>query len=53
MPVRNRPQKLKKILFSKLKNLENLEISFDDKQITGIFGTNGYEKSTELHALNN
>ena len=41
MPVRNRPQKLKKILFSKLKNLENLEISFDDKQITGIFGTNG------------
>lgn len=26
MPVRNRPQKLKKILFSKLKNLENLEI---------------------------
>ena len=51
MPVRNRPQKLKKILFSKLKNLENLEISFDDKQITGIFGTNGSGKSTVLHAL--
>lgn len=51
MPVRNRPQKLKKIRFSKLKNLENLEISFDDKQITGIFGTNGSGKSTVLHAL--
>jgi len=51
MPVRNRPQKLKKIRFSKLKNLENLEISFDYKQITGIFGTNGSGKSTVLHAL--
>lgn len=51
MPVRNRPQKLKKIHFSKLKNLENLAISFEDKQITGIFGTNGSGKSTVLHAL--
>lgn len=51
MPVRNRPQKLKKIHFSKLKNLENLDISFEEKQITGIFGTNGSGKSTVLHAL--
>ncbi len=51
MPVRNRPQKLKEIRFSKLKNLENLDISFEDKQITGIFGTNGSGKSTVLHAL--
>lgn len=51
MPVRNRPQRLKKICFSKLKNLENLEVSFEDKQITGIFGTNGSGKSTVLHAL--
>lgn len=51
MPVRNRPQVLKKIRFSKLKNLENLEVSFENKQITGIFGTNGSGKSTVLHAL--
>lgn len=51
MAVNNRPQKLKKIKFSKLKNLENLEISFEDKYITGIFGTNGSGKSTVLHVL--
>ena len=51
MPITNRPQKLKKIEFSKLKNLENLHISFEDKQITAIFGTNGSGKSTILHAL--
>lgn len=51
MPVRNRPQKLKKIRFSKLKNLENLEVSFENKHITGIFGTNGSGKSTVLHAI--
>ena len=31
MPVRNRPQKLNKIHFSKLKNLENLAVSFENK----------------------
>lgn len=41
MPIRNRPQRLQKIQFRKLKNLENLEISFENKHITGIFGTNG------------
>ena len=51
MPVRNRPQRLKKIKFLKLKNLENLEISFENNHITGIFGTNGSGKSTVLHAL--
>lgn len=51
MPIKNRPQKLKKIEFSKLKNLENLHISFEDKLITAIFGTNGSGKSTVLHAL--
>lgn len=28
-----------------------MDISFEDKQITGIFGTNGSGKSTVLHAL--
>ena len=51
MPITNRPQKLKKIEFSKLKNLENLHISFEDKQITAIFGTNGSGKSTQLAIL--
>lgn len=51
MPVRNRPQRIKKIRISKLKNLENLEISFESNSITGIFGTNGSGKSTILHAL--
>lgn len=51
MSVKNRPQKLKKISFSKLKNLEDLHISFEDKPITAIFGTNGSGKSTVLHAL--
>ena len=51
MPIKNRPQRLKKIEFSKLKNLEDLHISFEDKQITAIFGTNGSGKSTVLHAL--
>lgn len=46
-----RPQKIECIRFTKLKNLENLEISFNDKPITGIFGVNGSGKSTILHAL--
>ena len=50
MPIRNRPQRLQKIQFRKLKNLENLEISFENKHITGIFGTNGSGKSTLLKA---
>lgn len=51
MPIRNRPQRLQKIQFRKLKNLENLVISLENKRITGIFGTNGSGKSTVLHAL--
>ena len=53
MPIRNRPQRLQKIQFRKLKNLENLEISFENKHITGIFGTNGSGKSTILNTIAN
>ena len=51
MPVRNRPQELTKIHFTKLKNLKDLTISFQESPITGIFGKNGSGKSTILHAL--
>lgn len=51
MPVHNRPQKLKQIHFTRLKNLVNLTISFQGTPITGIFGVNGSGKSTILHAL--
>ena len=51
MPVHNRPQELKQIHFTRLKNLVNLTISFQGSPITGIFGTNGSGKSTILHAL--
>ena len=51
MSPKNRPQKLKSITFEKLKNLENLTISFEGEPITGIFGVNGAGKSTVLHVL--
>ena len=35
----------------KLKGLENLNISFHDKNVTAIFGENGCGKTTVLHAL--
>ena len=35
----------------KLKGLENLDISFLDKNVTAIFGENGCGKTTILHAL--
>ena len=45
-------QKLNCIKITKLKQLENLECSFDtDKNITAILGVNGCGKSTLLHAL--
>ncbi|WP_212715674.1 AAA family ATPase [Synechocystis sp. PCC 7338] len=34
-----------------LKNISELKISFDGKDITGIFGANGCGKSTIIHAL--
>ena len=42
---------LKKIHFIKLKNLKDLEISFDEKPLTAILGPNGCGKSTIIHAL--
>lgn len=36
---------------AKLKGLENLTISFQDKNVTAIFGENGCGKTTILHAL--
>lgn len=35
----------------KLKGMENLNISFQDKNVTAIFGENGCGKSTILHVL--
>lgn len=45
------PQTIDKIVFTQLKSLHNVEISFTDKPITAIFGVNGCGKSTILHAL--
>lgn len=47
-----RKQTIKSITFTNLKGLKNVTIDFNpDKEITGIFGTNGCGKSTILHAL--
>lgn len=46
-----RPQRLNRVVFHQLKGLCNLDISFDDKNVTGIFGVNGCGKSTILHAI--
>ncbi|NJL57154.1 DUF2813 domain-containing protein [bacterium] len=40
-----------KLEVTKLKNIKDLCISFEPKNITGILGPNGYGKSTILHAL--
>lgn len=44
-------QKLHTLKIDRLKNLIDLEISFDDSAITAILGPNGNGKSTILHAL--
>ncbi len=44
-------QRLHKLEITKLKNVKDLCISFESKNITGILGPNGYGKSTILHAL--
>lgn len=49
MPVT--PQRLDRVVFHQLKGLMNLDISFGDKNVTGIFGVNGCGKSTILHAI--
>jgi AAA15 family ATPase/GTPase len=49
MPISQ--QKLHKLEVQTLKNLRNLDISFDGSPITAILGPNGNGKSTILHAL--
>jgi len=44
-------QRLHKLEIKKLKNIKDVCISFESKNITGILGPNGYGKSTILHAL--
>lgn len=44
-------QRLHKLEIEKLKNVKDVCISFESKNITGILGPNGYGKSTILHAL--
>ena len=44
-------QKITSLHIDKLKGLENLDISFEDKNVTAIFGANGCGKSTILHTL--
>lgn len=44
-------QRLHKLEIGKLKNIKDVCISFEVKNITGILGPNGYGKSTVLHAL--
>jgi ABC-type lipoprotein export system ATPase subunit len=49
MPIRQ--QRLHSIHFIQLKSLRNVTISFEDKNVTGIFGANGSGKSSIIHAL--
>lgn len=44
-------QFLKRVHYYQLKNLVDLDLNFEGKEITGIFGPNGYGKSTILHSL--
>lgn len=48
MPIQ---QKINGLHIDKLKGLEGFDISFEDKNVTAIFGENGCGKSTILHAL--
>ncbi len=44
-------QRLHKLEIKKLKNIQDLIISFESKNVTAILGPNGSGKSTILHAL--
>lgn len=44
-------QRLNSLKIHELKNIRNLNISFEDKNVTAILGPNGNGKSTILHAL--
>ena len=41
-------QRLKSLSITGLRGLKNLNISFEDKDVTGIFGVNGCGKTTLL-----
>ena len=44
-------QRLKSLSITGLRRLKNLNISFEDKEVTGIFGVNGCGKTTLLYTL--
>lgn len=44
-------QNIQSIYIKELKNIRELELSFEGKKVTGILGPNGNGKSTILHAL--
>lgn len=44
-------QTLDKVCIGQLKALKDIELDFNDKKVTAIFGINGCGKSTILHAL--
>jgi len=44
-------QRIEKVTYKRLKGLKDLTISFEGKNVTGIFGVNGCGKSTILHSL--
>lgn len=44
-------QFLKRVRYHQLKNLVDLNLDLEGKEVTGIFGPNGYGKSTILHSL--
>ena len=44
-------QFLKSVYYHQLKNLVDLDLNLEGKEVTGIFGPNGYGKSTILHSL--
>lgn len=50
MPAQTQ-QRLKSISITGLRRLKSLDISFEDKDVTGIFGVNGCGKTTLLYAL--
>lgn len=44
-------QRINSLKIQRIKGLNDLEIDFNDKAVTGIFGINGCGKSTILHVL--
>ena len=51
MPINIINQRLDSVTFHQLKHLRDLEINFNGRNVTGIFGVNGCGKSSILHAL--